>query len=97
MPKFLITMKNYFLLFLLAPLFSAGQGLKIQPQNPQAGELLRVEIDFSASAAAGAENAVLGILEYAEGKVQAVDAALSRTGNTITGIFTLSADSKALM
>ncbi|MFM7401430.1 MAG: TlpA family protein disulfide reductase [Bacteroidota bacterium] len=97
MPKFLITMKNYFLLFLLAPLFSAGQGLKIQPQNPQAGELLRVEIDFSASAAAGAENAVLGILEYADGKVQAVDAALSRTGNTITGIFTLSADSKALM
>lgn len=90
-------MKNYFLLFLLIPLFSSGQGLKIQPQNPQAGELLRVEIDFSGSAAAGAENAILNILEYADGKVQAVDAAVSRTGNVITGIFNLSADSKALM
>lgn len=97
MPKFLMIMKHYFLIFLLAPFFSVGQGLKIQPQQPQAGELLRVEIDFSGSPAAGAEHAVLGILEFADGKVQAVDAAITRTGSVITGVFNLNTDSRAIM
>jgi len=90
-------MKKSVILFLLLPLFSAGQNLKVQPQYPKAGELLRVELDFSNSPVAGAESMELVVLEHAGGKVQAVDAAVTRTGNVVTGMFNLDNNSRALM
>ncbi len=91
------TMKKIILCFLLSPFFMAAQSWKTIPAAPKPGDNVRVEFDLSNSKVRSAENIALNALEFADGKAQAIELATARTGNTMVGIFTLSANAKSVL
>ena len=88
-------MKRLTYLLLLLPTFICGQNFTLSPANAKAGEMLRLEIDLSKSKLRNASELEMVVLEYANGKAAAVEAATMRSGDKVVGIFTLSPDAKS--
>jgi thiol-disulfide isomerase/thioredoxin len=90
-------MKKIILLFLLSPFILAAQSWKTMPAAPKSGESVRVEFDLSNSKVRSAEAIGVNALEFADGKAQAIELAVARSGNTLIGIFTLGANTKSVL
>lgn len=90
-------MKKIFLALLLCPFVLAAQSWKFTPNSPKPGEMVKVTFDLTNSKMNAVENVGVYALEYANDKAQAMDVAISRVGNQLTAIFTLSADAKSVM
>lgn len=67
-----------------------GQKFSQIPASPQAGEIVRIEIDLSKSKLGHAAELEWVVLEYTNGKVVAAEVANLRTPNKFVGVFTLS-------
>ena len=89
------SMKQFFLLLLCIPFLANGQSFSISPTAPKAGDMVRLEIDLSASKLRNASEIEMVVLEYANGKAATTEAATMRVGDKLVGIFTLSPDAKS--
>lgn len=90
-------MKKIILFFLLSPFFIAAQNWKSIPAAPKAGETVRVEFDLSDSQIKTSENIVINAVEYVNKKAEALDIAMSRAGDKLTGIFTINKEAKSVL
>lgn len=88
-------MKKYIFLLLLLPSLLWGQNFTVSPTAPKAGDLLRVEIDLTKSKLRGVADLEMVAIEYANGKVVALDVASTRIGEKLVGLFTLSPNAKS--
>lgn len=88
-------MKPFTFLFLFLAGVSNAQNFTITPAMPKAGDLIRLEIDLSKSKLRTETDIEMAVIEYANGKPSAVDAATMRVGDKIVGIFTLSPGAKS--
>jgi thiol-disulfide isomerase/thioredoxin len=89
-------MKKMLFALLLCPFVAMAQTWKFTPAAPKPGDQVRVEFDLTNSKLRSSEFIEINAIEYAKDLPKYVDVAMSRSGNTVTGIFTLGANSKSV-
>lgn len=83
-------MKQLTFLLLLLPTFLMGQNFTLQPAKPQAGDLVRIDINLSTSKLMGKPDLEMVVLQYDADKAEVIEAATSYVGATFTGVFSVS-------
>lgn len=90
-------MKQFLLLLLLLPALLRGQNFTLQPAMPQAGDLVRMEIDLSTSKLMGKPDLEMVVLQYDADKAEVIEAATSCVGSKFTGVFSLSPTAQSVV
>lgn len=88
-------MKHFSAFLCLLPALLGGQNLNISPAFPKPGDMVRMEIDLSKSPLRTNSEVEMVVLEYASGAATTTEAATTRVGDKLIGIFTLGAEAKS--
>jgi len=90
-------MRNITLFLLFLPAFLSAQNPAITPARPQAGEIIELVFDLSASPLRGAESVDVVLMEYSDNSAEIREVAQKRSGDQIHAILKLQPKSYSVL